>query len=130
MIRRPPRSTLFPYTTLFRSLQLAVRAMQHGAGGGAAVDARSAHLDGLPPQADVEAVVRAVLEVAVGDVPLRLFRLTGVGEVNQVARHVAGLVAVQVQVGDSDVRGAARPVDQVVVDAVVEHESGPLTAAR
>src|SRR3712207_8014753 len=23
MIRRPPRSTLFPYTTLFRSLQLA-----------------------------------------------------------------------------------------------------------
>src|SRR2546427_7379065 len=27
MIRRPPRSTLFPYTTLFRSLG------QHGAGG-------------------------------------------------------------------------------------------------
>src|SRR3712207_7744935 len=24
MIRRPPRSTLFPYTTLFRSLQVAV----------------------------------------------------------------------------------------------------------
>src|SRR3712207_6900156 len=24
MIRRPPRSTLFPYTTLFRSLRLAV----------------------------------------------------------------------------------------------------------
>src|SRR3712207_7925523 len=25
MIRRPPRSTLFPYTTLFRSLQEAIR---------------------------------------------------------------------------------------------------------
>src|SRR5256885_10287499 len=25
MIRRPPRSTLFPYTTLFRSFQLAAR---------------------------------------------------------------------------------------------------------
>src|SRR5256885_5740293 len=25
MIRRPPRSTLFPYTTLFRSLQIAQR---------------------------------------------------------------------------------------------------------
>src|SRR2546422_3450949 len=25
MIRRPPRSTLFPYTTLFRSLHLTVR---------------------------------------------------------------------------------------------------------
>src|SRR5690348_17511099 len=26
MIRRPPRSTLFPYTTLFRSQRVAVRA--------------------------------------------------------------------------------------------------------
>src|SRR2546430_4179353 len=31
MIRRPPRSTLFPYTTLFRS---PVRAVRRGAGGG------------------------------------------------------------------------------------------------
>src|SRR3712207_8154272 len=30
MIRRPPRSTLFPYTTLFRSLQ-AQRGAGHGA---------------------------------------------------------------------------------------------------
>src|SRR2546422_8622962 len=30
MIRRPPRSTLFPYTTLFRSVQVG-----HGAGDGA-----------------------------------------------------------------------------------------------
>src|SRR3989442_6204288 len=30
MIRRPPRSTLFPYTTLFRSVQqLASRALEH-----------------------------------------------------------------------------------------------------
>src|SRR5256885_3875235 len=27
MIRRPPRSTLFPYTTLFRSVELAVEAI-------------------------------------------------------------------------------------------------------
>src|SRR5256885_11218720 len=32
MIRRPPRSTLFPYTTLFRSLQ-GRRRGQHPAGG-------------------------------------------------------------------------------------------------
>src|SRR2546430_12068341 len=32
MIRRPPRSTLFPYTTLFRSRSFAVRA-RHGRGG-------------------------------------------------------------------------------------------------
>src|SRR3712207_8379983 len=29
MIRRPPRSTLFPYTTLFRSLDDEVRRAQH-----------------------------------------------------------------------------------------------------
>src|SRR5256885_5488345 len=29
MIRRPPRSTLFPYTTLFRSLEI-VRLLSHG----------------------------------------------------------------------------------------------------
>src|SRR2546430_10030959 len=28
MIRRPPRSTLFPYTTLFRSRRLLVRAQE------------------------------------------------------------------------------------------------------
>src|SRR5687767_15423896 len=30
MIRRPPRSTLFPYTTLFRSLHRARRAANRG----------------------------------------------------------------------------------------------------
>src|SRR2546430_7526655 len=29
MIRRPPRSTLFPYTTLFRSLHVEPRAADH-----------------------------------------------------------------------------------------------------
>src|SRR3712207_8293097 len=35
MIRRPPRSTLFPYTTLFRSLH-AIRGARPGRGGAAA----------------------------------------------------------------------------------------------
>src|SRR5256885_11884817 len=30
MIRRPPRSTLFPYTTLFRSLRSALEQEPHG----------------------------------------------------------------------------------------------------
>src|SRR5688572_32337045 len=30
MLRRPPRSTLFPYTTLFRSLSLGLLAVGHG----------------------------------------------------------------------------------------------------
>src|SRR3712207_7993422 len=32
MIRRPPRSTLFPYTTLFRSLDLDLGAVGHRLG--------------------------------------------------------------------------------------------------
>src|SRR5256885_9398086 len=47
MIRRPPRSTLFPYTTLFRSLHLAGaraddddgRVARHGAGAAADLQA-------------------------------------------------------------------------------------------
>src|SRR2546430_13714640 len=35
MIRRPPRSTLFPYTTLFRSMVVEVVARQVGEDGGA-----------------------------------------------------------------------------------------------
>src|SRR2546422_4462562 len=38
MIRRPPRSTLFPYTTLFRSLLLYVLAAGCHRGGGSATD--------------------------------------------------------------------------------------------
>src|SRR3712207_9039876 len=32
MIRRPPRSTLFPYTTLFRSVATAMGLMTYGCG--------------------------------------------------------------------------------------------------
>src|SRR3712207_8010694 len=52
MIRRPPRSTLFPYTTLFRSvlevrreedLRRQVGALLHGADGVEAVDEGGQH---------------------------------------------------------------------------------------
>src|SRR3712207_8412835 len=53
MIRRPPRSTLFPYTTLFRSAglprRLRARALGHGAplpaAGGRALRRGAAHED-------------------------------------------------------------------------------------
>src|SRR5947208_8573484 len=45
MIRRPPRSTLFPYTTLFRSVLVALRedrfALGNSSGLGAAVSHQS-----------------------------------------------------------------------------------------
>src|SRR3712207_8790484 len=51
MIRRPPRSTLFPYTTLFRSDQLRAEpgagggARGAGGGGGGALPGERAHPD-------------------------------------------------------------------------------------
>src|SRR2546430_12989945 len=42
MIRRPPRSTLFPYTTLFRSCQPMMKASAGGRKGGGAHDRRAA----------------------------------------------------------------------------------------
>src|SRR2546422_7024618 len=55
MIRRPPRSTLFPYTTLFRSHAQGTLPSAHGgagplalrprAGGGAAGDRKSTRLN-------------------------------------------------------------------------------------
>src|SRR5438105_11462373 len=72
MIRRPPRSTLFPYTTLFRSQRAAVEqvpagAARDGAADGAlaratrAVDGRSEeHTSEL--QSRVDLVCRLLLE--------------------------------------------------------------------
>src|SRR3712207_8532803 len=43
MIRRPPRSTLFPYTTLFRSLRGADARPEPGAGDVIVLDNLAAH---------------------------------------------------------------------------------------
>src|SRR3712207_7314074 len=59
MIRRPPRSTLFPYTTLFRSDVAQLAGRQPGGGGGVVQAAA------LGPPAHLEEA-RAVLE-AQGD---------------------------------------------------------------
>src|SRR5258705_6504515 len=46
MIRRPPRSTLFPYTTLFRSLADFVNSIGEGETGGTSEAANPAPLPG------------------------------------------------------------------------------------
>src|SRR3712207_9465148 len=53
MIRRPPRSTLFPYTTLFRSLEVRARA-------GERCDACERRLVDVADQAHVEQPVGEV----------------------------------------------------------------------
>src|SRR2546421_3855510 len=46
MIRRPPRSTLFPYTTLFRSVKWVIQAqIDQMANGGTMTDSRAGDLN-------------------------------------------------------------------------------------
>src|SRR2546425_12371123 len=64
MIRRPPRSTLFPYTTLFRSISsrrrrwasrsCASRSASGGRSGGAAEGRRNTDSRGFPSEARSE----------------------------------------------------------------------------
>src|SRR5712672_1583381 len=66
MIRRPPRSTLFPYTTLFRSTASLFRRVEHEL----RVDRRHAPDDGLNCAA-VQRALRDLIEVAVLSESLR-----------------------------------------------------------
>src|SRR3989441_9921762 len=68
MIRRPPRSTLFPYTTLFRSLADSARAVERAAGD---------RLSGADLLRDPTQPVGAAAAAARG-LPLRLIDLPGV----------------------------------------------------
>src|SRR5258706_13338788 len=61
MIRRPPRSTLFPYTTLFRSRGSA----------GVAGPVRDLHLAGEPRGAPVGAREQALAQLAARDASVR-----------------------------------------------------------
>src|ERR1039458_3062850 len=70
MIRRPPRSTLFPYTTLFRSLGLDWRTPLDQAwstlGHGVAVQGNLDPIALFAPEAVLEARVAEVLAAAAG----------------------------------------------------------------
>src|SRR2546427_1236768 len=50
MIRRPPRSTLFPYTTLFRSAKGALVGGAAGAAAGAVAASKSRDIDVVIPK--------------------------------------------------------------------------------
>src|SRR3712207_7359658 len=82
MIRRPPRSTLFPYTTLFRSVDDLVR--RHHGHRGAAGDHRE---EVVPAAADAAAM--AVDQLAEGEAHGLLY----VAGLVHVARHAEQLRA-------------------------------------
>src|SRR3712207_2071513 len=119
MIRRPPRSTLFPYTTLFRS------AAQEG--------------EGARVQAGAAGAAERVVEAGLGEI------VEPAGQVDRVraaegelgrrgAQRVGGggegalaLLAVALHGADRDVAqrdGAVGRLDQVVAAAGAAHEPG------
>src|SRR2546429_5874836 len=100
MIRRPPRSTLFPYTTLFRSAIAAIRAIPVpviaringyclGAGleAAAACDLRVASDDAVLGMPEVKVGIPSVIEAAL------LPRLIGRGRTAQLLLLGESLVA-------------------------------------
>src|SRR5256885_2148893 len=87
MIRRPPRSTLFPYTTLFRSIvdaQIACHAKQQGARG---FDAGVGQGFGLLAAAQAQGVHIDPLEARLRDVG-RIVRIS------EIARELAAQIAI------------------------------------
>src|SRR2546427_3541017 len=98
MIRRPPRSPLFPYTTLFRSLNSAFR-IPHSALGGAVMGGVWLAIDtateiasvaaGRPPRADSGAQVQGARRHAAEIVRLVDFVL---GRLGITPRDLEGIV--------------------------------------
>src|SRR2546425_4030352 len=125
MIRRPPRSTLFPYTTLFRSLagKLAVRlaivadhaaeiAPQRRYGNIVADIQRGELLGEIVPVGVREHPLREVVRKALGEEVMTAQRLIGVIENGRVAalfepceqlcECACGLIADSREVGNGD----------------------------
>src|SRR2546425_1635432 len=152
MIRRPPRSTLFPYTTLFRSvgcvigpeerlhvLQLRVVQVFHRADGGVRVGEAGGAIerpgDGVPERRRVRLVVDAqsllflhrlalVLQVLLGHREgAHPVRLEPEREIQPVGRN--GLVVVRVVVVRGAVERAAGALHQLEVLALL-HVRRPL----
>src|SRR3712207_9295964 len=79
MIRRPPRSTLFPYTTLFRSLQKAdnkvdgVLAANDGLGNAAISAIKQRKLDQIPVTGQ-DATLEGIQNIVNGDQCMTVYK--------------------------------------------------------
>src|SRR3712207_7069175 len=83
MIRRPPRSTLFPYTTLFRSLPGEVEVLEH-------LDDAHA-LGGVVPAAGDVGLQRVLADVAERRVAQVVAERDGLGEGLRSEEHTSEL---------------------------------------
>src|SRR2546422_9677663 len=108
MIRRPPRSTLFPYTTLFRSIQLA------GYSDREKLEIAKRYL--APRQVRENGLTSEQLEItdeAIRLVAGRYTREAGVRQLERNIGRVARKVALKIAQGQTD---------KVTIDANAIHE--------
>src|SRR3712207_6321969 len=91
MIRRPPRSTLFPYTTLFRSIvdeAAMVQALTDGRIGGAGIDVYDR--EPLPADSPLRSAPRLVATPHLGYVTDATYEVFFRGAVEDVAAWMRG----------------------------------------
>src|SRR4051794_36516731 len=113
MIRRPPRSTLFPYTTLFRSAvrhQEVLRRMR-------VADVFCQHSIVDPETGDEEGLPVAILEAMVHGLPVVSTRHAGIPDA--VADGVSGFL-----VEEGDVAGMARHLARLAADPALRSRMG------
>src|SRR3712207_9582655 len=98
MIRRPPRSTLFPYTTLFRSTDFGIaraldtsQATLTGAYLGTALYSSPEQLQGhkVTPKSDVYSLGTTLYQAATGEAPF-----TGGTPIEIASQHEIGRAVV------------------------------------
>src|SRR5256886_14275563 len=133
MIRRPPRSTLFPYTTLFRSfrhalgsfLNLTVPALAGGAGVDQALD-DAASVGRGPAYAELRYALAEARDagVTVWDTLAKLGRRGGVEELRQLAAPV-GLAGTE----GAKVRASLRSRAQALRTQQLPHAAAAPAAA-
>src|SRR2546422_7789853 len=100
MIRRPLRSTLFPYTTLFRSLFTVYAAMGSDSGGYCAGRAFGRHplAPAISPSKTVEGALGALAGAMVIAAVCRLVFFAGLGSIEALV--LGAVISVLAQFGD------------------------------
>jgi len=131
MIRRPPRSTLFPYTTLFRSHDILARknivqvdSPVSGGVPGAEKGTLAVMVSG--PKADYEAI-KSVIEV-IGK-PFFIGTKPGAGQTMKLANNFLSATAM-VATSEAVVMGVKSGLDPKVMVDVINAGSGMNTASR
>src|SRR2546429_6676034 len=118
MIRRPPRSTLFPYTTLFRSVAEDHRTVD-GSVAGLLIPST------FPVEAELGGVCSPDLDQIVGDRRQSLLGINGAVQLKSGVEHVGDAVTPAGHLGEDQVLLIRMAEEQAVVEAERSESAKP-----